>query len=746
MCAEHGPLETADDSGTITGPPETGGTAADAPGAHGTGCGSGEQAGQTCAPCVAALATPQDRLKAVQAALIHETEPLVALTQLLHLCRDQHAELWERIGDPACHHRVSAALEPLTALLAARPGAATVDTALGQALADTLVTVEDVPPVVVAHALAQLVDEHFAHTFTDSFRGRSPYRPGVGDPIPLDAPDLRGVMEMPPTAPPWRLANRLDETRHVRLAGDWAVQFRVVFDYRLYDALAGLVTADTVVATCHPNRGMAELELPRDTEGRTFPVRPADPARQHRQLDRLIGRAAAAGAGIVVLPELSVTEPLARQLEDWVRRPGGPRLLVAGSYHHQDAAAGGGGGGGGARGRRHNTAMVWVRGHEGPLTHDKHSPADRPVIEDIQPQGWPEQRVYVLADGWHLVIAICRDLLNPEGVHALAEAGTNLALVPAMSESLTAFGGPAAQLVGARQALVAVANNPGQWPDSGPAATRGPARALFGHPGFARQTRLVHTPDPGPGIALMSVGSGQVAWQDDPGGTTAPAPHVPHVVRSVNGTVPARPPAPLWLRRLTTARLPAPSAPGAGAPDQIPLRPAAVLVLLTDGDGGPRVLLTERARDLGDYPGHLVFPGGAADLADAGPHATALREAHEETGLNPDSVQVIGALPAFALPDSGFLVTPVLAWSAAPAFTAGINRAEVRAMGWFDLAEVPDGRASASLETRPDSGGDGPPRTGVMTAAVADLLTGMLARADRHSRASADALAEAGVE
>lgn len=159
---------------------------------------------------------------------------------------------------------------------------------------------------------------------------------------------------------------------------------------------------------------------------------------------------------------------MADRLQDWVRRPGGPRLLVAGSYHH------GGVGTGVTRAR--NTAVAWVRGHAAPLWHDKHSPGDRPILEGIVPEGWPELRVYVSRDGWQLAVAICRDLLNPQALHALTEAGANLVLVPAMSETLVAFGGPAAQLVGGAQALVAVANNPAQW------GAGQPARALFRAP------------------------------------------------------------------------------------------------------------------------------------------------------------------------------------------------------------------------------------------------------------------------
>ena len=91
----------------------------------------------------------------------------------------------------------------------------------------------------------------------------------------------------------------------------------MIFDYSRADALTGIIGSDTVLATCHPNRGLAEFEFPVETSGLTFPVRPVDEQRQRREIDRLIGSAVAEGASVVVLPEPCVAEQLAAQLQDW---------------------------------------------------------------------------------------------------------------------------------------------------------------------------------------------------------------------------------------------------------------------------------------------------------------------------------------------------------------------------------------------------------------------------------------------
>ena len=74
----------------------------------------------------------------------------------------------------------------------------------------------------------------------------------------------------------------------------------------------------------------------------------------------------------------------------------------------------------------------------------------------------------------------------------------------------------------------------------------------------------------------------------------------------------------------------------------------------------PTVLLTQRAAHLSSHSGQVAFPGGKVDPDDAGPVATALREAQEEVGLSAEFVQVIGALPNYTT-GSQFVITPVVA-------------------------------------------------------------------------------------
>lgn len=90
-----------------------------------------------------------------------------------------------------------------------------------------------------------------------------------------------------------------------------------------------------------------------------------------------------------------------------------------------------------------------------------------------------------------------------------------------------------------------------------------------------------------------------------------------------------------------------------------PPRPAAVLVPLVQRDHGLTVLLTQRTAHLYDHAGQISFPGGRVEESDASAQATALRETHEEIGLAPQAVEVIGSMPDYVVA-TGYQVTPVV--------------------------------------------------------------------------------------
>lgn len=186
---------------------------------------------------------------------------------------------------------------------------------------------------------------------------------------------------------------------------------------------------------------------------------------------------------------------------------------------------------------------------------------------------------------------------------------------------------------------------------------------------------------------------------------------------------------PKWVRSLSAAVAHRYSQSAPPPQQTVTPQAAAVLVLLTDGPDRVQVLLTERASGLRNYPGRLSFPGGARDRADADPQATALREAHEEIGLNPASVHILGLLPTFVDPKGRFIVTPVLAWSACPDFTGSVSSDEVAAVHQLAIRDL-----SATNGTGQGLGqarSSGKPAAlvslvGPMTAAIIDVVSALL--------------------
>jgi 8-oxo-dGTP pyrophosphatase MutT (NUDIX family) len=110
-------------------------------------------------------------------------------------------------------------------------------------------------------------------------------------------------------------------------------------------------------------------------------------------------------------------------------------------------------------------------------------------------------------------------------------------------------------------------------------------------------------------------------------------------------------------------------------------RQAAVLIPAIARDT-VTLLLTRRTDHLPAHAGQIAFPGGKAEPDDADPLATALREAHEEIGLDPSLVVPLGSLDPY-LTGTGFTVTPVIGL-VDPGLTLTLDHNEVA-----DTFEVP---------------------------------------------------------
>lgn len=137
--------------------------------------------------------------------------------------------------------------------------------------------------------------------------------------------------------------------------------------------------------------------------------------------------------------------------------------------------------------------------------------------------------------------------------------------------------------------------------------------------------------------------------------------------------------------------------PGPPLPEGRRLRPAGVLLAFEDRADGVVLHLTKRSSHLRNHPGQIAFPGGKVDPGDAGPVGAALRESHEEIGLSPGNVEVLGTMAAHETV-TGFLVTPVLARVRAP-FVPTPEAGEVAEAFTVPLAHVA-GLANFSIEGR----------------------------------------------
>ncbi len=119
-------------------------------------------------------------------------------------------------------------------------------------------------------------------------------------------------------------------------------------------------------------------------------------------------------------------------------------------------------------------------------------------------------------------------------------------------------------------------------------------------------------------------------------------------------------------------------------------RRSAVLILFGHGPAGPDVLLIEKSDRLRTHAGQPAFPGGGVDPGEDYPVGTALREAHEEAGVEPSSVRVLATLPELFLGPSDNLVVPVVGWWDDPRDALTGDPFEVAQVARVPLAELTD--------------------------------------------------------
>lgn len=93
------------------------------------------------------------------------------------------------------------------------------------------------------------------------------------------------------------------------------------------------------------------------------------------------------------------------------------------------------------------------------------------------------------------------------------------------------------------------------------------------------------------------------------------------------------------------------------------VRQSSVLILLFQENGHLYICLTRRPSTMKHHPGQISFPGGKVEKEDLSAEITALREAREEVGIDPESVEILGKLSDLYVEVSQFSIQPFLGWT-----------------------------------------------------------------------------------
>lgn len=128
-------------------------------------------------------------------------------------------------------------------------------------------------------------------------------------------------------------------------------------------------------------------------------------------------------------------------------------------------------------------------------------------------------------------------------------------------------------------------------------------------------------------------------------------------------------------------------------------RDAAVLIPIRGWGRDPEILFTERPEHLDKHAGEISFPGGKIESGDPSPRHTALRESHEEVGIGPEEVEIVGALPPVGTFVTSFRIQPFVGLVSDRAEPAP-NPDEVAAILSFGIDDLRNGYAMRRLVRR----------------------------------------------
>ena len=304
----------------------------------------------------------------------------------------------------------------------------------------------DLARVLVARLCADALDEAVGHQFVACFRQRARWRLAPGDPFPVAATPLRELFGRHLTSHPDARDLPIDRTSRLALAPD-ADGVEIVLDLEADLPVPG---PDATVAVCLPlGAPLAELTWDEDhRHGRFFGVRPRDGGAATEAVREVMARAVAAGAQVIVFPELAVAGDGLEAVAGAAATVLPPPLVVAGTRHTD-------------QGTPRNVATVLAG--ERRFEHAKWNPfVHGQLIEGIV--STPAQvivRGTVDAAGrfvWAMAVLVCKDFLSLGAHQALTAVRPSLIVVPAMSERTAIFEADAVGLTGATQATCVIAN------------------------------------------------------------------------------------------------------------------------------------------------------------------------------------------------------------------------------------------------------------------------------------------------